>query len=108
LGQGRVGVVVQFEVDGDDAEVLGALGFDEVDSIGAGDGAFERCRYETADEVGIRADVAGFDVNDGDVALGVLPYVEGADGLDACEEDEQVDDDREDGATDEEVGEGHE
>ena len=107
LGQGRVRVVVELQVDGDGAQGLGARRLHVVDPVGARDDPFEGSRDEAPDEVGVGADVRGRHPDHGDVAARILADAQGADGLQARDEDDEVDDDREDRSPDEEVGELH-
>ena len=78
-----------------------------VDAVGAGDHALERRRDEAAHEVGVRADVHGRDPDDRDVAARILPDAQRADRLQAGDQDDQVDDDRQDRPLDEQIGELH-
>ena len=78
-----------------------------VDAVGAGDHALERRGDEAADEIGVRADVGGRDGHDRDVAAGILPHAQRADGLQARNQDHEADDDREDRPLDEHIGELH-
>ncbi len=107
LRERGVGVVVQFQVDGDRADALGAGRFDEIDPVGAGNDALERRRDEAAHEVGVRADVGRRHGDVGKVAARVLPDAQRTDRLQTGDEDHQADDHRQDGAADEEVCEFH-
>ena len=107
LRERRVGVVIQLEMHGDRADRLRARRFHVIDAVGAGDHPLERGRDEPAHEVRIRADVCRRDFHDGDVAARVLPDRERADRLQSGDQDDQVDDDRQDGPLDEEIGELH-
>ena len=73
---------------------------------GAGDRSLERGGDEPADQVRASADVDGRDRDRGVFAARVLPHVQRADRLDAGDEDQEVDDEREDGPADEEIGDG--
>ena len=64
-------------------------------------------RDEAAHEIGVRADVDRRNPDDRDVGARVLPDAERADRLEARDQDDQVDDDRQDGPLDEEIGEFH-
>src|SRR5207245_5565630 len=81
--------------------------FDEIDAVGAGEDPRERGCDAAAHEVGAGADVCGRHVEHRDVAAGVLPHRQRADRLQAGDQDDQVDHDRQDGPSDEEVGELH-
>ena len=59
LRQRGVGVVVEFQVNGDRADALRARRLEVVDAVRAGDDALERRGDESAHEIGIRADVGG-------------------------------------------------
>ena len=107
LGERGVGVVVELQVHGDRAEPLRARRLHVVDAVGAGDHALERRRDEAAHQVGVRADVGRRDADDRDVAARVLPDAQRADRLQAGDQDDQVDDDRQDRPLDEEIGEPH-
>ena len=107
LRQRGVGVVIELQVHGDRAEALSARRFHVVDAVGAGDDPLEGRRDEPAHEIRVRADVQGRDADHGDVAARILPDAEGADRLQARNQDDQVDDDREDRSLDEKVGELH-
>ncbi len=107
LRQRVVGVVVEAEVDGDRAQPLRARRLHVIDAVGAGDHPLERRRDEAADEVGIRADVRRRDADDRDIAARVLADAQGADRLEAGDQNHQADDDREHRAPDEDVGEPH-
>src|SRR5262249_10876201 len=88
-------------------EPLGAGRFHVVDAISAGDHAFERRRDEAAYEIGVGAHVRGRHGDDRDIAAWILPDTQRADRLESCDEDDQVDDDREDRSLDEQIGELH-
>ena len=107
LGQRGVGVVVELEVDVDGAQALGAGALHVVDALGAGDDPLQGRRDEAAHEVGVRADVGGRDADDGEVAARVLAHVERADRLVTRQQDDEVDDHRQHGPADEEIGEFH-
>ena len=107
LRQRGVGVVIQLQVHRDRAEPLRARRLHVVDAVGAGDDALERRRDEPAHEIGVRADVGGRDAHDRDVAARILPDAQRADRLQAGDQDDQVDDDREDRPLDEKIGELH-
>ena len=72
LGQGRVGVVIELEVDVDGAQALGAGAFHVIDALGAGDDPFQRRREETTHEVGVGSDVDRLHGNHGQVAARIL------------------------------------
>src|SRR6266571_4922212 len=61
----------------------------------------------SAHAIGAGADVGGRDVDHRDVAARVLPHRQRADRLQAGDQDDEVDHDRQDGPPDEEVGELH-
>ena len=107
LCQRRIRVVVEFEVHRDGTEALRAGRLHVVDAVRARDHTLERRRNEAAYEVGVRADVGGRDHHDGDVASGVLSDGERSDRLEPGDQDHQVDDNRQDGPSDEEIGEFH-
>ena len=107
LGQRRIGVVVQLQVHGDRADALRAGRLHVVDAVGAGDDPLERRRDESAHEIGVRADVDRRHLDDGDVAARILPDAQRADRLQAGDQDDQVDDDRQHRPLDEKVGELH-
>ncbi len=107
LGEGGARVVVELQVHGDGAQGLGARGLHVVDAVGAGDDALEGGRDEAPHEVGAGANVSRGDTNDRDVAPGVLPHRQGADRLQAGDQDDQVDDDGQDRPLDEQVCEAH-
>jgi hypothetical protein len=107
LGEGGIGVVVELQVHGDRAQALGARRLHVVDPVRAGDDALEGRGDEAAHEVGAGPHVGGAHAHDRDVALGVLADAEGADGLEPRDQDHEVDDEGQDGALDEEVGEAH-
>ena len=102
-GVGRGEIESQTDVDGRKAELT--LRFDVVDTIGGGDGSLERRGDEAADEVGVGADVDRLHGDRRALDLRVLPYAHAADRLKPSDEDDQVDDDREDGTSNEDVGE---
>ena len=107
LGEGGVRVVVELQVHGDRAAPLGARRLEVVDAVRPGDHPLERRGDETADEIGAGADVGGRHLDDRDVAARILPHGEGPDGLQARDQDDQIDDDRQDRPTDEEIRELH-
>ncbi len=65
-------VVVQLQMNRDRADALRAGRLHEVDAVGARDDALERRRQEASNEVGVRADVDGRDLDYGRVAARVL------------------------------------
>src|SRR5262249_24452160 len=74
-----------------------------VDAVGARDHALERSREEPAHQVRVRTDVRRRDAHHRDVAARILADAERADRLQACDQDHQIDDDRENRALDEEA-----
>ena len=88
-------------------EPLRARRLHVVDAVGAGDHALERRGDEAAHEVGVGADVRRRDADDRDVAARILADAERADRLQPGDEDHQIDDDRQDRPSDEEIGELH-
>ena len=88
-------------MDDDRADGLRAGRLHVVDAVGARDDALERRRDETAHEVCIRADIRRRHANDGNIAPRILPDAQRADRLQPRDEDDEVDDDREDGSSDE-------
>ena len=107
LRQRGVGVVVELQVHGDRAERLRARRLHVVDAVGAGDDALERRRDEPAHEVGVRAHVDRGHTDHRDVAAWILPDAQRADRLQARDQDDQIDDDRENRPPDEQIGEAH-
>ena len=107
LGQGLGGIVVELEAHGDGGEAEGALRLHVVDAVGGGDGPLQRRGDEAAHQVGAGADVDGGDGDRRVFAARILADVQGADRLQAGDDDDQVDDQGQDGAADEEVGEFH-
>ncbi len=89
LGQRRVGVVVQLQVNDNRAQALGAGRLHVVDAVGAGDHALQRRGDESAHQVGIRADVHRGDLNEGNVAAGILPDAQRADRLKAGDQNDE-------------------
>ena len=94
LSQGRGGVIVDLQVNLNRAQALRAGRLHVVDAVGAGDHALDRRGNESADQVGVRADVYGRDLHHGDVAARILPHAQRANRLQAGDQDHQVDDDR--------------
>src|SRR5262249_61370641 len=78
-----------------------------VDAVGARDDALERRRDEPADEIGVRADVRRRHLHDRDVAARVLPHAQRPNRLQAGDENDEIDDDREDRSLDEKIREFH-
>ncbi len=107
LGERGVGIVIQPQMDGDDADALEAARFHVVDAIGAGDLLFERRGDEALDQFGVGADVNRGDGDYGALAFGILPNVEVVQRADADQQDQQVDHHRQDRPFDEDVGETH-
>ena len=94
-------------MDGDCAHGLAAGRFHVVDAVCAGNDALERRRDEPAHEVRVRPHVHRRDADDGDVAAWVLPDAQRTDGLQAGNQDHQIDDDGQYWSLDEEIGEAH-
>jgi hypothetical protein len=92
---------------GDSAQRLRAGRLHVVDAVGACDDAFQRRGDETSHEVGVGADVHCCHANHCDITAGILPHAQGANRLQAGDEDHQVDDERQHRALDEQVGELH-
>ena len=107
LGQGGVGIVVEFEVNRDRADPLTAGTLDVIDPLGGCDDPFQRCGKVPAHEIGIGTDVGGRHLDHRDVAAGILPHVQHADRLDTGQQDDQVDHKRQHGALDKEIGQLH-
>ena len=103
----RIGVVVELQVDGNRAESLSAGRLHVVDTIGAGNHAFQRGGNETANQVGVRAHVHCRDLHHGDVTARILAHAERADRLQPGDQDHEVDDNREDRALNKKIGELH-
>ncbi|KAF5049797.1 hypothetical protein DSECCO2_436140 [anaerobic digester metagenome] len=107
LGQGLDGVVVELEADADGREILCALGLDVVDAVGAGDGPLQGRGDEPADQIGAGADIGRGHGDHGVVAARVLAHREAEHGLQPGDDDQQIDDQGQDRATDEDIGEFH-
>ena len=101
LRERSVRIVVELQMHGDRAERLSARRFHVIDAVRAGDDALERSRNETANQVGVRADISRRYTNNRDVAARVLPDAERSDGLQTCDQDDQADNDRENRPLDE-------
>ena len=82
-----------------------ALGLHVIDAVGGGDGPLQRRGDEAAHQVGAGADIDGGDGHRGVLAARVLADIEGADGLQAGDDDHQVDHQGQHGTADEEIGE---
>ena len=108
LGQGLGGVVVEPEAHLDGGKAEAALRLHVLDAVGGGDGALQRRGDEAAHQIGIGADVDGGDGDRGVLAARVLAHIEGADRLQAGDDDDQVDHQGQDGTAYEEVGDVHE
>jgi hypothetical protein len=107
LGQGLGGVEVEPQARLDGGKAEGALRLHVFDAVGRGDGALQRRGDEAAHQVGVGADVDGGDGDRGVLAARVLAHVEGADRLQAGDDDDQADHQGEDGTAYEEVGDVH-
>jgi len=107
LRQRRVGVEVQLQVHGDRAERLRARRLHVIDAVGARDHALERRGDEAAHEIGVGADVDRGHADHRDVAARILAHAQRANRLQPGDQNHQVDDDRENGPLDEQVGESH-
>ena len=108
LRQGRIGVKVQPQMSRDRAQALRARRLNVVDAVRAGDDSLERRGDVAANKIGVRSDVNGLDGHHGDITARILPDVQRLDGDQPGDEDQQVDDHREHGPLDEEVGNLHE
>jgi hypothetical protein len=105
LGQRFGRLVVQLQTGIDHRKALQAPRLDVVDAVGRSDGLLERCGNETAHQLGTRADVHGGDVDRRIFAARVLTDRERMPGLQARDDDEEIDDNGENGAVDKEIGE---
>lgn len=90
LGQGRVGIVVQLQVDNNRAQALRAVRLHVVDSVGAGDHTLQGRGDETAHQVGIGSHIHGCDLDDGNVAARVLPHAQRAHSLETSNQNDEV------------------
>ena len=104
LGQGLGGVVVEFQPHLDGGESQTALGLHVLDAVGGGDGPLQRRGDKTPHQFGVGADINGGDGNCRILAAGILANIQGADGLQAGDDDHQIDHQCQDGTPDEEIG----
>ena len=85
-----VGIVIEFEPDGDGGQTERAAGLDVINAVGGGDGPFQRRGDEPAHQVGAGADIDGGDGHRGVVAARILPHDERADRLEPGDQNHQV------------------
>ena len=107
VGKRIGGRVVQLEPDLYGGKALGTLRLDEVDAIGGRNGALERGGNEAAHQIGIGAHVSGAHHYGCALDLGVLSHVETANCLQPGDDDYQVDDHRQHGPSNEQLGKFH-
>ncbi len=107
VGQSIGRIEVELQAHADRRQPLDALRLDVVDAVGRGDRALERRSDEPAYELRVGPDVHRAHAHRGALELGVLPHVERADGLKPGDDDDEVDDDRQHGPANEDVGEPH-
>ena len=105
VGHRPVGIGVEAQVEGDRRDVL-LRGRDErVDALGARDRLFDRRRDEALDHVGRRAGIGGRDRDRRIRRLGKLADLQFQPRHAADQQDEQADDARQHGPSDEEISE---
>jgi hypothetical protein len=102
--QGLDGVVVQLEPRGDGGKPQSALGFDIVDAVGRGDGPLQRGGDKSAHQIRTGADINRGDRDHGIVAAGVLADIEGSNRLQAGNDDQEADHQRQHGSADKGIG----
>src|SRR4029079_4486214 len=107
VGQRLRRVEVQLQADVDRRQTQAALRFDVVAAVGGVDGALQRRGDEAAHEVGAGADVDGPHRHGGALQLRVLEHVQAADRLQAGDDDQHADHDRQHGPAPEQVGDLH-
>ena len=107
LGERRVGVVIKLQVHSDCAEALSARRLHVVDAVGAGDHALQRSRDKPANQVRVGTHVNRRDLHYCNVTAWILPHAQRADGLQAGDQNHQIDHDREDRTLDEKIRKFH-
>ena len=91
LGESRVGIVVKLQVYGDRADALSARRLHVINAVGAGNHSLQGSRNKSAHQVSISAYIHGRDLHHRNVAARILPHAQRADGLQARNQNHQID-----------------
>src|SRR5262249_39713884 len=107
LGQRGVGVIVELQVNRDGAQALRARRLHVIDAVSAGNHTLQGRSNEPANQISVRPYVRSRDLHHSDVAAGILPHAEGANRLQAGNQDCQIDADGKYWSFDKEIRELH-
>ena len=107
LGQGLDRIVVEPQAGADRRPALGTLRLEVIDTVGGGNGPFQRRGDEAAHQLGAGTGVDGGDRDHGVIAARILADIEGTDGLEPGNDDQQAGDHRQHRPLDKKIGEFH-